>query len=164
MCAHTHISTQAHIHAHTRHVQERDKERRDIHLFAQRLPLASLLTSIFFSFLSPTRVLSPLAILPPHPPPHTRCVGQAAREGCLPATLSKNTKRIWRGRRSGAAYFPRGFVPLVQETPLSRGGSRRQYNSKVELYRGEKKTVLNIINTSSWHTNVQHLAAKFSRG
>lgn len=70
--AHTHTLARKHTRARTRNVQERDKEQGDIHLFAQRLPLASLLTSIFFSLLSPTRVLPPLTfprLAPPTPHP-----------------------------------------------------------------------------------------------
>lgn len=154
--ARTHAHTFAHIHARTRHVQERDKERRDIHLFAQRLPLASLLTSIFFSLLSPTRVFPPPALIPPHPPklPISRCVGQRGERLFTSHLFKKHKENLARSAHA-AAYFPRGFAPLVQEAPLSRGGEK-----VIQFYRwalhGEKRQYLtHTINTSCWLTNVK---------
>lgn len=148
-CAHTHISTQA----RTRRVQERDKEQRDIHLFAQRLPLALLLTSIFFSLLSPpTRVLHALALLPAHPrhppPPQTlscRLTLVRQQEVVYQPPFQKNTKTNLPRSTQRAAYFPRGFAPSRSGSAAEQRRLGKAMAPKDELYEGKRLYLTKLI-------------------
>lgn len=86
----------------------------------------------------------PSSHLTPQNPPSLAALVSAAR-GCLPATFSKNTKRIWRSRYTQQLIFHEGLRLLSRRRRWAEE-ARRWYNSKVELYRGKKKTVLNTHN------------------